>query len=135
MNERMISLPGGVTWIVRAYQYPGPDEARVVWEEIQGASRGKGRDFSIWRTMNREETIHLIVVCGRSEHLPVIEGGLPFDLSEEEARVFALRRARVGHEADIAGAERLETESRNPGGMVIDPRTGKVSPYRRRENR
>jgi len=135
MIENEIVLPGGVSWLVRAFEFPDVGSARDVWEEIEEASRGQGDNFSVWRTTNPERTIHLVVVCGRREHLPAVEGGTPFEFSAEEARMFALRRARVGLDAEQRGEqEHVEQEARyGEAGMVIDPTTGKVKPYRQRE--
>jgi hypothetical protein len=132
MTEHEFSLPDGGTWIVQAFEFPTEQKAKAVWEKIEAESKGKKRNFSIWRTTNPERTHWLVVICGRREHLPNMKGGTPFELSREEAHQFALRRARVGADAWKENAPAFEQEMRYSQPMVINPQTGEVEPYRQR---
>lgn len=133
IEDRVIPLPGGGTWIVRAFQYQTADEARVVWEKIEEESRGKRENFSIWRTTNPERTEHFVVVCGRPGNLPEVEGGKPYRLDRRIADDFALRRARTGMDAFAKNPdEHFEMRARygEDHPMKIDPETGGVEPYK-----
>lgn len=125
-------LPDGGSWIVRAFSFETADQARAVWEEIEEGSRGKKANFSIWRSTNPERTEHFVVVCARREHLPEVPG-TPYDLDYENARMFALRRARVGADHEALGVRKhLEQEMRygEETPVTINPETGGVDPYR-----
>ena len=134
MTDHVIALPGGVEWAVRARSFAGREEARGEWERIQYEYRDKEEgNFSLWTTTNPEQTVYLVVACGRRGELPEITGE-PYELHPDHVRHFALRRARVGLDAVEAGVGHLHHEERygleEP--MVIDPMTGQVVPYRRR---
>jgi hypothetical protein len=134
MTEHEFPLPNGRSWVVRAFEYPTGEDARSVWEAIEEASRGTKGNFSIWRSTNPARTIHLVVVCGYAEHLPSIHGN-PYELGVKEAHLFALRRARVGADAEAAGIrEHFEQEMRygEDSVVTIDPETGGTKPYRRK---
>jgi hypothetical protein len=132
MTEQVFDLPNGRAWHVCAFEYPTDERARSVWEAWELASRGSGHNFSLWRSTNPEHTIHLVIMCGYPEDLPEIEG-TPYELTWDEAKMFALRRARVGLDANEAGfSGHIEQMQRygDSGGVVIDPTTGNVEPYR-----
>lgn len=130
--DHVFELPGGLQWVVRGREFPTEEEARLKWEETQAAARGKGQNFSLWRTTDPTRTINLLVLCGPVERLPDV-GGQPFDIGRESAHAFALRRARVGADVEASSlgeGEHFEQEARyGENVQVIDPETGRTKPW------
>lgn len=123
------------SWIVRAYEFPTAETAAAEWERIQGYWRGRPGEgnFSLWRTMLADGSAHLVIICGRREHLVEV-GGEPYDMPYEEATQFALRRARVGMDAfDEEGPKHVTQENRygEDAPVRIDPDTGYVKRWYR----
>lgn len=132
MTDTVIPLPDGGTWIVRAFLFQSSDAARAEWERIEEGTRGKGANFSIWRTMNPERTEHYIVLCGRPGTIPEVRGGEPYQLHPDTAKDFALRRARTGADwfeehPDEHHEQRIRYGEEHP--VTIDPETGGVRPW------
>lgn len=131
--EHVIPLPEGRSWVVIAYEFPTPEQARIEWERIEFGSRGQKGDFSIWRTMTPDKEHHYIVVCGAREKLPEVRDGTPAEIDPRMADDFALRRARTGLDAIEAG-EKDHIEQRMRYGedtpVRIDPGTGRVRQHR-----
>jgi hypothetical protein len=94
----------GSRWHVRAYAFPTGDAAHAEWLRL--VDENPVGDFSAWRTATPEGDVHLVVVCGWPEKLsPLKVGGTPFPLDDRSAGLFALRRARVGYDAEQADPE------------------------------
>lgn len=136
--EQVIPLPDGGEWIVQAYAF-SPAEAEAEFKRIEKGSRGKGENFSIWRTMYPDKPeMHMIVLCARREHLPRILGGDPVEIDMGNARAFALRRAKTGVDGapDALAHGETTVEQRMHYGVdtpvIVDPATGDVKPYSRR---
>ena len=135
-DEWFIRLPDDSgEWALRAFKYPDADTARVEWERLEASTRGKGENFSLWRTTTPARDLHLVLVCGRPHQIPSVEGGEPFLLDEYSARDFFLRRAKVSADAfkERPDADHFEQVARygydRPG--RIDSRTGEIGPSKR----
>jgi hypothetical protein len=98
MDQHFPLPDGSGDWIVRAYRYPTIDEARAKWKELEDKYVNDEGNHSAWATTTPDYSLSLLVVCGYEKHLPEIEGEL-YPLSYEEARSFALRRAKFGMDA------------------------------------
>lgn len=132
IEQTLIELPGDTVWAVRGWEYPDADTARSVWEKIELETRGTNCEYSIWRTMDPDMTRHFVVVCGREEKLPVLDGK-PLHIPLEHAKVFALRRAKTAldHFAAHPEEDHYEHYERYGEGhpMYVDRATGEVKPY------
>lgn len=129
-SEHEFPLPDGSgKWIVRAYEFATGDLAYNEWVRIKESLVGDDAqgNFSAWRTMLPDGSVHLVVVCGRPEFLPEMAGE-PYDLDYENACAFALRRARIGVDAD---GETFSHEDHYDEPHQIDPATGYVKRWYR----
>jgi hypothetical protein len=132
MREHTFPLGDGeVSWTVRAYTLPAAQRARQEYERLRDTYEGEG-DFSCWRTMNPDKTLHTVIVCGRMDRLPEVRGE-PFDLTLEEARAFFNRRIKLMSEALVENPEAKRITQIKEYGvdnpMKLDPNTGEMSPY------
>ena len=128
MSDHTIELPDGLTWVVRALEF-SEERSKEVWEDLQSRYGPGEGNFSCWRTTDPGRARWLVVLCGPKEKLPVVDDGVPYALSEGEARMFALRRARVGLEAVESGTRGHITQINRDEPRTIDPRTGKTVPW------
>ena len=134
-TEHEFPLPDGSgKWVVRAFEFATGELAYAEWERVQGHLRGKAEgNFSLWRTMLPDGSAHLVVVCGRPEDMPKV-GGESYNLDYDNARAFALRRARAGMDAFAEGTdvgEHFEHEAHYDQPMQIDPTSGYVKRWYR----
>lgn len=120
----------GSAWHVKAFEFPTAEAAHAEWQRIMD-EHPEG-DFSAWRTTTPEGDCHLVIVCGRPERIqPLSVGGTPFQLDDRSAGLFALRRARVGLDAEVADPEITHVnmvEHYEEGAVIGD--LGGVRPYR-----
>lgn len=133
MLEQVIQFPNGLEWVVRAHTYSSFEESGAVFKRMRDRAIESEGNFSVWRSSDPDRTTYAIVICGRREVLPEIEGGEPYAISEAEAALFALRRARVALDklVEDPDAESVTQESQHlDSAMTIDPKTGKIIPYR-----
>lgn len=129
--EHRFPLPDGSgDWIVRAYRYPTLEDARAKWKELEEKYVNAEGNHSAWATTTPDRSLSLLVVCGRKEHLPEIEGEL-YPLSYDEARQFALRRAKVGMDAFEKYGPDAHISSRRRYGEkpVTITQSGDVTPW------
>ena len=133
-SEHEFELPDGSgKWLVRAYEFLTPEDAYSEWARIKEALSGEGDgNFSCWRTMMPDGSVHLVVTCGRPEFLPEV-AGVPYDLDYENACAFAIRRARMGMDAfaDNPDAEAFSHEEHYDQPHQIDPTSGYVKRWYR----
>lgn len=131
--EQEFPLPGEEgSWVVRAYEFPDGDQAHAEWERIQGEWRGKPGEgnFSIWNTALADGSAFFVVICARREYLVEV-GGVPYAMTYDEAKQFAIRRAKVGADAFVENGPGHHTQEKHyEREMRIDPATGSVVPYR-----
>lgn len=123
-----IEFPDGTQWQVIARIYSTEAQAKSRWEQIE---RERGVDLSVWRTLT-PELYHCVVVCGREEEIRKLGqlGGADYQLDENSALRFALRRLKVGSDAYEAGeTERFSQVARygtTPAGGVVIKLDGTV---------
>lgn len=122
-------LPGDMgEWVVRAYHFDTLDEARKVWSKHEGSTRGGDWNFSVWAVSTPAMDDGLVVFCGAVKELPVVTEGELFSLTYEEAKQFALRRARVTIDAFDENPDANYFENRERYGVerpqTIDQRGG-----------
>jgi hypothetical protein len=133
-SEHEFPLPDGSgVWLVRAYEFPDPDSAYAEWVRVKEALSVEGDgNFSCWRTMLPDGSAHMVVVCGRPEVLPEVRG-VSTDIDYENARAFALRRARKGMDAfdENPDAESFSHEDHYDAPVQIDPASGYVKRWYR----
>ncbi len=132
-----IELPTGDTWEVLAFKMPDEETAgaefdRIQTESLMNVSVEEGGDFSVWRTTTPDRSLWAIVLCGAPDKLaPVtVNGGEPLDMDEDQARVFALRRAKLGFDAFVEGEgdQHFTQQAHFPHGARINPETGDAVP-------
>ncbi|MBA2742692.1 MAG: hypothetical protein H0U46_11875 [Actinobacteria bacterium] len=97
---------GEIVWRVRCWKFEDADAARDEWARIYLAAQESDGNFSVWRTKDARDGTPYLVICGKTK---AIEGIEPrgqceeIELPQAEAEMFALRRARVGLDAEEAG--------------------------------
>ena len=135
MNEHVFPLPDGREWVVRAYLYPTLERAREVYRYHERSTRGGDWDFSVWTVSTPEMTDGIVVFCGHRDALPPMNDGELIRLPYENAKQFALRRAKVSIEAfSEHPAEKYFEQRRSYG--IENPQTineeGEVQPWQRK---
>lgn len=131
-----IELPTGDAWEVLAFQMPDEETAGAEFDRIQAESLmnltpEEGGDFSVWRTTTPDRKFWAIVLCGAPDKLePVtVNGGTPLELDDDQARTFALRRAKIGVDAIARGSgDHFTQQTHYPHGARIDTETGDTIP-------
>lgn len=104
-NPHAITIPldalGGDAWRVEARRFGCEDAARREWRRLNGYV-ATGGNFSAWSVQVPSTGEWLVVVCGPPANCPELYG-VPHELDYTNALYFALRRARVGAEAEVEG--------------------------------
>lgn len=135
MSDVTFTLLDGTEWVVRAYHFGTLEKAREVYRHHERSTRGGDWDFSVWAVSTPEMTDGLVVFCGQAEALPPAVEGEPYPLSYDNARQFALRRARVTIEAFESHPEEGYFEQRDSYGpenpQTIDQEGG-IAPWQRK---
>ncbi len=107
-------------WDVVAHAFPDAESAEREWIRLR--DEFPGGNFSVWRTLQPESGVWMVVACGHPDDLPSF-GGQPVAMTEAEAEQFVARRMRLVMDTISAGERRATHVERygDTGGRVIRP--------------